>query len=155
MRVHLIDAVPSLDCGRSGPSLQRTHSNPFQNLSSPISECGGNLSHGQQQLLCIARALLAHSKIIVFDEATSAVDVATDTLIQRSIREWFTDRTLIVIAHRLSTIADFDKVLVLDNGRMVEFGKPSELWERGGAFRSMCESTGESEREKLKRSIIG
>ena len=106
----------------------------FSNLSMPISESGGNLSQGQRQLLSIARAIVSRPKIIVFDEATSAVDVVTDTLVQRSIREGFTDSTLIVIAHRLSTISDFDKVLVLDNGCMREFGTPVELWMKDGLF---------------------
>ena len=64
---------------------------------------------------------------MVLDEATSAVDMATDTLIQRSIREEFGDSTLVVIAHRLSTIADFDKILVLDDGKVAEFGTPKDL----------------------------
>ncbi|KAG8673600.1 hypothetical protein FPOAC2_07047 [Fusarium poae] len=127
----------------------------FNDLSSLISESGSNLSQGQQQLLCIARALLAASKVIVLDEATSAIDIATDVLIQKSIREWFTDRTMIVIAHRLSTVADFDKVLVLDGGRMVEFGTPRELWEQDGVFRGMCKRTGSNEEEHLRQVIMG
>lgn len=91
---------------------------------------------------------------MVLDEATSAVDMATDTLIQRSIREEFTDSTLIVIAHRLSTIADFDRILVLSEGVVAEFGTPKELWEKeGGVFRDMCESSGE--RDKLRETILG
>ncbi|RBR24244.1 uncharacterized protein FIESC28_02977 [Fusarium coffeatum] len=143
VRVHLI--------GQDDTS----NSSIFNDLSSPIAESGSNLSQGQQQLLCIARALLAASKIIVLDEATSAIDMATDVLIQKSIREWFTDRTMIVIAHRLSTVADFDKVLVLDGGRMVEFGTPRELWEKDGAFRRMCTSAGDSEEKSLRRVIMG
>jgi ABC-type multidrug transport system fused ATPase/permease subunit len=91
---------------------------------------------------------------MVLDEATSAVDMATDALIQRSIREEFTSSTLLVIAHRLSTIADFDRILVLDAGRVAEFGTPKELWEKeGGIFRDMCESSGE--KEKLRATIFG
>ncbi|EEU35999.1 uncharacterized protein NECHADRAFT_49776 [Fusarium vanettenii 77-13-4] len=131
------------------------NSNIFRDLSSPVSESGGNLSQGQQQLLCIARSLIANSKIVVLDEATSAIDVATDTLIQRNIREWFTDRTLVVIAHRLSTVVDFDRILVLENGVLVENGSPRELWERDGTFRSMCNSTGASESERLRKVIMG
>ena len=143
VRVHLI--------GQDDTS----NSSIFNDLSSPIVESGSNLSQGQHQLLCIARALLAASKIIVLDEATSAIDMATDVLIQKSIREWFTDRTMIVIAHRLSTVADFDKVLVLDGGRMAEFGTPRELWERDGVFRRMCTSAGDSEEKNLRRVIMG
>jgi ABC-type multidrug transport system fused ATPase/permease subunit len=92
---------------------------------------------------------------MVLDEATSAVDMATDTLIQRSIREEFTGSTLIVIAHRLSTIADFDRILVLSEGTVAEYGSPQELWEKGpdGVFRSMCDESGE--KEKLRQVIFG
>lgn len=102
----------------------------------------------------MARAIVSRPKIMVLDEATSAVDMATDTLIQRSIREEFDDSTLIVIAHRLSTIADFDRILVLSEGTVAEFGSPSELWHKeGGVFRDMCEHSGE--KEKLKATILG
>lgn len=90
---------------------------------------------------------------MVLDEATSAVDMTTDALIQRSIREEFADSTLIVIAHRLSTIADFDRILVLSDGQAAEFGTPRELWEKEcGIFRDMCESSGE--KNKLKEAIF-
>ncbi|KAM0438453.1 hypothetical protein ACHAPT_001202 [Fusarium lateritium] len=151
-RVGLIKGTMSNDINDPGPS---NNINIFRDLSSPVSESGGNLSQGQQQLLCIARSLLANSKVVVLDEATSAIDVATDTLIQRNIREWFTDTTLIVIAHRLSTVADFDRIIVLENGVLVENGSPRELWERDGTFRSMCDSTGASESERLREVIMG
>jgi len=126
----------------------------FRDLSSPTSEGGHNLSQGQRQLLCLARAIVSRPKIMVLDEATSAVDMATDTLIQRSIREEFVGSTLLVIAHRLSTIADFDRILVLGDGAVLEFGTPRELWDvEAGVFRSMCEESGE--KEKLKKMILG
>jgi ABC-type multidrug transport system fused ATPase/permease subunit len=91
---------------------------------------------------------------MVLDEATSAVDMHTDALIQRSIREEFTDSTLLVIAHRLSTIADFDRILVLSDGRVAEFGTPRELWEKeDGVFRGMCEESGE--RDRLRGIVFG
>lgn len=91
---------------------------------------------------------------MVLDEATSAVDMETDALIQRSIRQEFTDSTLIVIAHRLSTIADFDKILVLGEGKVVEFGTPRELWGLSdGVFRGMVRESGE--RGKLESMILG
>lgn len=127
--------------------------NVFRDLNSAISESGGNLSQGQRQLLCIARAIVARPKIMVLDEATSAVDMTTDASIQRSIREEFTDSTLLVIAHRLSTIADFDKILVLSEGQVAEFGTPKDLWTKeGGVFRDMCEHSGE--RDKLEATIM-
>ncbi|KAL2675266.1 hypothetical protein Neosp_011449 [[Neocosmospora] mangrovei] len=156
-RVHLVDsqpATPSNEPASAGTStLAPKNVNVFRDLSSPISESGGNLSQGQRQLLCLARAIVARPKIMVLDEATSAVDMATDALIQRSIREEFTDSTLLVIAHRLSTIADFDRILVLSEGQVAEFGTPKELWEKeGGVFRDMCESSGE--KEKLRQTIF-
>ncbi|CCC14139.1 unnamed protein product [Sordaria macrospora k-hell] len=107
--------------------------NPFTNLSHPITTGGSNLSQGQRQLVCLARALLTRPKIMVLDEATSAIDQDTDAAIQRSLRECIesTGTTVLVIAHRLSTVADFDKGLVLDKGRVVEFGSPGELVRRG------------------------
>lgn len=82
---------------------------------------------GQRQLLCIARALLSGARIIIMDEATAAVDVETDALIQRSIRVEFADCTCLTIAHRLNTIMDSTKVLVLDQGRVAEYDTPSKL----------------------------
>lgn len=107
----------------------------FNNLSMEISTGGGNLSQGQRQLVCLARALLARPKIVVMDEATSAVDRATDAAIQSSLRDSFAAAgcTVLVIAHRLSTVADFDQIMVLDKGRVAEMGTPRELLERGMA----------------------
>lgn len=130
--------------GTETPSNIDSNTNIFRSLSSRISEGGLNLSQGQRQLLCLARAIVSRPKIMVLDEATSAVDMATDELIQRSIREEFQDSTLIVIAHRLSTIADFDKILVMEDGRAVEFDEPRTLLRKvGGVFRSMVELSGE------------
>nr|CUU98489.1 hypothetical transcript [Hymenolepis microstoma] len=96
----------------------------------PISEGGGNLSQGQRQLICLARALLRRSKILVLDEATAAVDPHTDRLIQQAVRTEFADSTVLTIAHRLNTILDYDRIMVLDAGRLVEIGSPSELASR-------------------------
>jgi ABC-type multidrug transport system fused ATPase/permease subunit len=162
LRVHLVTAEEiesinnsSSSSGTATPvpptpngTTKNLNKNPFLHLSSPITEGGLNLSQGQRQLLCLARAIVSRPKIMVLDEATSAVDMATDTLIQRSIREEFGDSTLIVIAHRLSTIADFDKILVLDDGKVAEFGTPKELFAlEDGVFRGMVWESGE--REKL------
>ncbi|KAK5992840.1 Pleiotropic ABC efflux transporter of multiple drugs YBT1 [Cladobotryum mycophilum] len=157
-RVHLVESelvsLNSEPSSASASTLTPGNLNIFRDLSSGIAESGGNLSQGQRQLLCMARAIVSRPKIMILDEATSAVDMATDTLIQRSIREEFTDSTLVVIAHRLSTIADFDRILVLSEGAVAEFGTPKELWSKeDGLFRDMCESSGE--KDKLRETILG
>ncbi|KAI9171700.1 ATP-dependent bile acid permease [Paramyrothecium foliicola] len=156
-RVHLDSQPGTPNNGTTSgddSTVAQKNVNLFNDLSSGVSESGGNLSQGQRQLLCLARAIVSRPKIMVLDEATSAVDMATDALIQRSIREEFTGSTLVVIAHRLSTIADFDRILVLSEGTVAEFGSPRELWEKeGGLFRDMCEHSGE--KDKLMKTILG
>jgi len=98
-----------------------------QQLSEEIKECGANFSVGERQLLCLARALLKKSKVIVMDEATANVDYKTDCVIQETIRTKFRHCTVITIAHRLNTIIDYDRVLVLENGQVVEYDKPDNL----------------------------
>jgi len=128
-----------------------TNINIFENLSSSIGEAGLNLSQGQRQLLCLARALLSQPKIMVLDEAASTVDMQTDELIQRTLREQFANSTLIVIAHRLSTVVDFDRILVMNTGIVEEFGSPKDLMGRKGAFWGMVQESGE--REMLERAM--
>ncbi|KAI8847682.1 P-loop containing nucleoside triphosphate hydrolase protein [Chytridium lagenaria] len=110
-------------------------------------ERGEGILDGQRQLLCIGRALLKKARIVVLDEATASVDDETDGKIQEVIRSClFEGITVISIAHRLGTVADYDKILVLDGGRVVQHGTPLELMdEQGGLFRSMCEETGDRE----------
>uniref|UniRef100_UPI0037E78B7D multidrug resistance-associated protein 1 n=1 Tax=Semicossyphus pulcher TaxID=241346 RepID=UPI0037E78B7D len=111
-------------------------------LSHECSEGGENLSVGQRQLLCLARALLRKTKILVLDEATAAVDMETDNLIQSTIRSQFEDCTVLTIAHRLNTIMDYTRVLVLDKGEMAEFDSPSNLTAQRGAFYKMAKDAG-------------
>jgi len=92
-----------------------------------IEEHGSNFSQGQKQLICIGRALLKNSKILMLDEATSSIDKATDSLIQQLIRCHFKQCTVLCIAHRIETILDYDKILVLKDGNIVEFDKPDTL----------------------------
>ncbi|KAI9369385.1 P-loop containing nucleoside triphosphate hydrolase protein [Aspergillus egyptiacus] len=133
------------------PLTPTPNQNPTGNpitLTTPISTGGTNLSQGQRQLLCLARAIITRPRIMILDEATSAVDMETDALIQQSIRSEFgrrgSDSSLLVVAHRLSTIADFDRILVLDDGRAVEFGRPADLLEiEGGVFKNLVERSGE------------
>ena len=106
-------------------------------LDSPISAGGANMSQGQRQLLCLARILIKDPKIMILDEATSAVDNKMDLRIQDTIRSEF-DRTLIVVAHRLRTIASFDQVIGMSEGRIAESGKPGELLRAKGLFYESC-----------------
>jgi len=108
-------------------------------LQHAVAEGGENLSVGQRQLVCLARALLRKSKILVLDEATAAVDLETDELIQQTIRREFADRTVFTIAHRLNTIMDYDRVLVLDNGSVIEFDSPANLLKDNGVFTKMAQ----------------
>ncbi|PYH42937.1 P-loop containing nucleoside triphosphate hydrolase protein [Aspergillus saccharolyticus JOP 1030-1] len=155
-RVHLIspDGAEAPAVAAGNPTY-RPNANIFTSLSAPISEGGLNLSQGQRQLLCLARAIVSRPKIMFLDEATSAVDMETDALIQQSIRAEFgrNDTTLLVIAHRLSTIADFDRILVMDAGRAVEFGAPRELLGiENGVFRTLVDHSGE--KELLEKIIL-
>jgi ABC-type multidrug transport system fused ATPase/permease subunit len=114
-----------------------------EGLEYPVSEGGENLSVGQRQLVCLARALLRKTKILVLDEATAAVDLETDDLIQKTIRKEFEDCTVVTIAHRLNTIMDYDRIMVLDAGRIVEFDSPNKLLsQNGGMFYSLAKDAG-------------
>ena len=99
---------------------------------------------GQKQLLCLARALLRRNKILVLDEATSNVDMKTDAFIQNIIKEKFANTTVITVAHRLNTIADYDSILVMQRGSIIESGSPWELIERKGTFYDMVNHTGKN-----------
>ena len=114
-------------------------------LQFKLRESGTNFSVGERQLVCLARALVQKSKIIIMDEATANVDFKTDRLIQEVIRDKFKDSTVITIAHRLNTIMDYDKVLVLDGGRVAEFDTPKVLIRNGGPFSEMVKSQNQSE----------
>ena len=98
---------------------------------------------GQRQLVCLARALLRRSLVLVLDEATAAVDPETDALIRRTVREEFADCTVLTVAHRLDTILDCDRVAVVAEGRVAEEGAPRELLADGrSVFRAMAEAAG-------------
>ncbi|XP_063019479.1 ATP-binding cassette sub-family C member 2 [Melospiza melodia melodia] len=107
-----------------------------------VSEAGENLSVGQRQLVCLARALLRKAKILILDEATAAVDLETDHLIQTTIRSAFADCTVLTIAHRLHTIMDSNRVMVLHAGQIVEFDSPEELLMKEGIFSAMAKDAG-------------
>jgi len=106
-------------------------------------ESGGNFSVGQRQLICLARAILKNNKVLVIDEATANVDQSTDKLIQKTIRQKFKDCTVLCIAHRLNTIIDYDKVLVLDGGEVMQYDHAHVLLKQGsGIFHEMVQQTG-------------
>ena len=119
-------------------------------LESRVEEGGANFSVGERQLLCLARAFLAKPRVLVMDEATSSVDLETDAFIQKMLRTRFTDTTLLTVAHRLNSIIDYDKILVMDSGRAVEFGSPKELLEKGGMFADLVGSTGKESAKTLR-----
>nr|AAF19743.1 Similar to gb/AF008124 Arabidopsis thaliana glutathione S-conjugate transporting ATPase (AtMRP1) and contains two PF/00664 ABC transporter transmembrane regions and two PF/00005 ABC transporter structures [Arabidopsis thaliana] len=141
-------------------ALERAHikdvidRNPF-GLDAEVSEGGENFSVGQRQLLSLARALLRRSKILFLDEATASVDVRTDSLIQRTIREEFKSCTMLIIAHRLNTIIDCDKILVLSSGQVLEYDSPQELLSRDtSAFFKMVHSTGPENGQYLSNLVF-
>ncbi|KAI1331203.1 metal resistance protein YCF1 [Xylariaceae sp. FL0255] len=112
-------------------------------LEAKIHEGGSNLSAGQRQLISLARAMLTPSNILVLDEATAAVDVETDALLQATLRsDLFAHRTIITVAHRINTILDSDRVVVLDKGEVVEFDTPQALIEKKGIFYGLVKESG-------------
>ncbi|XP_028071409.1 ABC transporter C family member 2-like [Camellia sinensis] len=124
-------------------------------LEAEVSEAGENFSVGQRQLLSLARALLRRSKILVLDEATAAVDVRTDALIQKTIREEFKSCTMLIIAHRLNTIIDCDRIILLEAGRVLEYATPEELLQNDeSAFSKMVQSTGAANAQYLRSLVL-
>ncbi|EEB98136.1 hypothetical protein MPER_02410, partial [Moniliophthora perniciosa FA553] len=106
----------------------------------------------EKQLLCMARAILKRSKVLVMDEATASVDYATDELISKTIRQEFADSTILTIAHRLRTVIDYDRIMLLDQGRIVEFDQPKVLLSRSNSrFYALCKATGKEEFSMLKK----
>lgn len=110
-----------------------------------IEDGGTNLSVGQRQLICIARAFISKPKILLMDEATANIDEKTDQAVQGLIKSEFSETTVITIAHRLNTIIQYDKILVLNQGKLIEFGTPRDLLEKdSGYFKAMVGENGEN-----------
>ncbi|PNW84295.1 hypothetical protein CHLRE_04g228650v5 [Chlamydomonas reinhardtii] len=142
-------------------ALRRAHLAPVVEgwaggLDTELAEGGAPLSAGQKQLLALARALLNPAKVLVLDEATANVDVETDALIQSTLRSQFPDRTLLTIAHRLATIIDYSRILLLEQGRVVEYDTPSALLSRpDSAFGRLVDETGPAAAAQLRRLAAG
>ncbi|EJU00344.1 multidrug resistance-associated ABC transporter [Dacryopinax primogenitus] len=154
-RVHLlppVDDEPSTSRAGSENGESEVNVNVFKNLESNVAEGGENFSAGEKQLICMARAILRRSKVLLMDEATASVDYQTDELIGKTIRDEFADSTILTIAHRLRTVIDYDKVLVLDQGRIAEFDEPVNLLANPSSmFYALCKSTGKTEFDVLKK----
>ncbi|KAH9896823.1 P-loop containing nucleoside triphosphate hydrolase protein [Cubamyces lactineus] len=132
--------------GSSDPAAEAKFS-----LTSNVSDEGSNYSAGEKQLLALCRALVKNSRIIVLDEATSNVDVETDAKVQRTIQTEFSSSTLLCIAHRLNTIVYYDRILVMDAGKVAEFDTPLNLFDKEDSiFRSLCNEANLSRADILK-----
>jgi len=130
--------------------LKETVKEMKDGLESEILKAGSNLSVGQKQLICLARAIIKKSKILVIDEATANVDFKTDALVQEAIRECFADCTVLTIAHRLHTIIDSDRILCLSKGRIESFGRPIDLIEdQTSIFHELIHSLEPNESKRL------
>lgn len=141
--VESMKTEPKEDDKKDDKKKKDKEEEPQVGLKASVLEGGSNLSSGQKQLLCLARALLKTSQVLVLDEATAAVDVQTDKIIQETIRSEFKDKTIFTIAHRLDTIMDSDRILVLDRGEVKEFDTPKKLLsDETSEFYSLCKEGG-------------
>ena len=132
--------------------LKHTIDAATKQLYMEVIDNGSNFSLGQRQLLCMGRALLRNSRVLMMDEATASVDMDSDALIQKTVREAFSECTTLTIAHRLNTIMDSDKILFLDSGKVSEYDDPQTLLRNpNGAFSRMVEKTGKTQEKNLKR----
>lgn len=154
-RVHLLKdediAATTTSTSSTPQDGEERNVNVFRDLNNPVSEGGDNFSAGEKQLMCMARAILRRNKVLFMDEATASIDYETDELISKTIREEFSDSTILTIAHRIHTIIDFDKVLVMDRGSVAEFASPAELLRNHKSrFYGLCKATGKTEFKNLK-----
>ncbi len=111
-----------------------------QGYDTSVGERGHNLSAGQRQLVCLARAILANPPILILDEATSSVDTNTERIMQASLRRLSKGRTCVIIAHRLSTVTDADRIIVIEHGKIIESGSHHELMAKQGLYYQMFQT---------------
>lgn len=152
-RTPLLAAQPQPKPGTGTATTVVPDTSSSISLSTPVKAKGENFSHGQRQVLSLCRALIRRSKLMLLDEATASMDYETDRGVQAVLRHELTHqeheeeegggRVLLTIAHRLRTIVDYDKVVVMGGGRVVEVGAPGELYARGGQFYEMVRHSGE------------
>ena len=132
--------------------LKNTIDSAAKQLDMEVIDNGSNFSLGQRQLLCMGRALLRNSRVLMMDEATASVDMDSDALIQKTVREAFSECTTLTIAHRLNTIMDSDKILFLDSGKVAEYDDPETLLKNAtGDFSRLVEKSGKTQEKNLKR----
>ncbi|KAK4686614.1 hypothetical protein P7C73_g3512, partial [Tremellales sp. Uapishka_1] len=157
-RVHLLkddDSTATVGESFDINEDENRNKNVFKDLSNPVSEGGDNFSSGEKQLICMARAILRRNRVLFMDEATASIDYETDELISKTIREEFSDSTILTIAHRIHTIIDFDKVLVMDRGQVSEYASPAELLrDHKSKFYALCKATGRMEFKNLKEMAV-
>ena len=130
--------------------LKNTIDSAAKQLDMEVIDNGSNFSLGQRQLLCMGRALLRNSRVLMMDEATASVDMDSDALIQKTVREAFSECTALTIAHRLNTIMDSDKILFLDSGKVTEYDDPQTLLKNAtGDFSRLVEKSGKAQEKNL------
>ena len=141
-------------------ALDKSHLKQFvsafdEGLGAPVSKYGEILSAGQRQIICLTRALLRNSKILILDEASSSLDIETNRLIQQTIRQHWKHATIQSIAHRLLTLANFDRIIVLDNRTVARCGSPKELLEdQNGLFVGLVDSMGHTGAAHFRRKVV-
>ncbi|KAH8880912.1 P-loop containing nucleoside triphosphate hydrolase protein [Thozetella sp. PMI_491] len=151
-RAHLLEASEGLEEKDSGEGEARKDR---VTLESTVEPDGANFSLGQRQLMGLARALVRDSRIIVCDEATSSIDFESDRKVQETMAAGFKGKTVLCIAHRLKTILGYDRICVVDNGRVAELGTPLQLYDAGGRFRAMCEQSQITRQEVELAQVVG